>query len=125
MSLGAIALDPTRNAHGDYNLMSLATGAHISRNKWTSLHMTDTAISRVHALELQDGQPLIQEHGFVVEWHPDHHIDDSEYDLGLCSQVISWSTVSMNFKEAMDNPQSGKIPLPAHSTNTTSACQHN
>ena len=29
-SMGAIALDPTGNAQGDYNFLSLATGARIS-----------------------------------------------------------------------------------------------
>ena len=33
-SLGAIALNPTGNAQGDYFFMSLATGARISRHQW-------------------------------------------------------------------------------------------
>ena len=37
-------------------------------------------MQRVHALGIQDGQPLIQKHVLFVEWHPDHPIDDSEYD---------------------------------------------
>jgi len=60
--------------------MSLAMGAHLSHHQRTALPMTDTAIARVHALGIQDGQPLIQEHGFVVDWHPDHPIDDSDWD---------------------------------------------
>jgi len=60
--------------------MSLAMGARLSRHQWTALPMTDTGIARVHALGIQDGQLLIQEHGFVVEWRPDQPIDDSEYD---------------------------------------------
>ena len=79
-SMGAIALGPTGNAQGDYNFMSLATGAKISRHQWTALPMTDTAIARVHALGIQDEQPLIQERGLVVEWRPDHPVDESEYD---------------------------------------------
>jgi len=35
---------------------------------------------KVHALGIQDGQPLIQERGCVVECRPDQPIDDSEYD---------------------------------------------
>ena len=66
-SMGAIALDPTGNAQGDYNFLSLATCARISRHKWTVLPITDTAIARVNALGLEDDQPLIQERGFVVE----------------------------------------------------------
>ena len=42
--------------------------------------MTDTAIARVEALGLDDDQPLIQEHGLVVGWRPDHPIPDNEYD---------------------------------------------
>jgi len=79
-SLGAIALNPTGNAQGDYFFLSLATGAKISRHQWTELPITDTAIARVEAIALNEGQPLIQESGLVVEWRPDQPIDDSEYD---------------------------------------------
>jgi hypothetical protein len=79
-TLGAIALNPTGNAQGDYYFMSLATGHRISRHNWTELPMTDTAIGRVEALGVQDEQPLIQERGLVVEWRPDQLIDDNEYD---------------------------------------------
>ena len=79
-SLGAIALNPTGNAQGDYFFMSLATGAKISRHQWTELPLTDTAIARVEAIALNEGQPLIQECGLVVEWRPNQPIDDSEYD---------------------------------------------
>ena len=79
-SLGAIALNPTGNAQGDYYFLSLASGAKISRHQWTELPMTDTAIARVEALALLEGQPLIQERGLVVEWRPDQEIDESEYD---------------------------------------------
>jgi Zinc knuckle len=79
-TLGAIALTPTGNAQGAYNFLSLATGARISRHNWHLLPITDTAIARVEALALHDGQPLIQDRGLVVEWRPDHPIDDSEYD---------------------------------------------
>lgn len=79
-SLGAIALCPTGNFQGDYYFMSLATGSKISRHQWTPLPMTDTAIARVEAIALNEGQPPLQQQGLVVEWRPDHHIDDSEYD---------------------------------------------
>ena len=78
--MGAIALGPTGNAQGDYRFMSLYSGAKISRHQWTALPMTDTAIARVHALGIEDEQPLIQERGLIVEWRPDHPIDESEYD---------------------------------------------
>jgi hypothetical protein len=79
-SLGAIALTPTGNANGDYNFMSLATGAKIARHRWTVLPMTDTAIARVEALAFNEDQPLLQARGLVVEWRPDQPIDDAEYD---------------------------------------------
>ena len=40
-SLGAIVLDPTGNAQGDYNVVSLATGACLSHHQCTALPMTD------------------------------------------------------------------------------------
>jgi hypothetical protein len=79
-SLGAIALNPTGNAQGDYHFLSLSSGAKISRHQWIMLPMTDTAIARVEALGFADDQPMIQERGLVVEWRPDHTIDESEYD---------------------------------------------
>jgi hypothetical protein len=79
-SLGAIALTPTGNAQGDYWFLSLATGARISRHKWVELPITATAIARVEALAIHEGQPLIQDSGLVVEWRPGQEIDDDEYD---------------------------------------------
>ena len=79
-SLAAIALGPTGNAQIDYHFMSLSSGARISRHQWTELPMTDTASARDNTLNIDDEQPLIQERGLVVEWRPDHPIDDSEYD---------------------------------------------
>ncbi|KAI2506455.1 Reverse transcriptase (RNA-dependent DNA polymerase) [Fragilaria crotonensis] len=79
-SLGAIALCPTGNAQGDYYFMSLATGSRISRHNWTVLPVPDTAIARVKALAMHEGRPLIQDRGLVIEWRPDHPIDDTEYD---------------------------------------------
>jgi hypothetical protein len=61
--------------------MSLATGAKISRHQWHALPITDSAIARVEALALHEQQPLIQDSGLVVEWRPDHPIDDDEYDV--------------------------------------------
>jgi hypothetical protein len=79
-SLGAIALNPTGNAQGDYYFMSLATGARISRHQWTALPLTDTAIARVEAIAQNERQPLIQANGLVVEWRPNQPVDDDEYD---------------------------------------------
>ena len=44
-------------------------------------YLTESAIARVEALALHDKQPLIQASGLVVEWRPDHAIDDDAYDL--------------------------------------------
>ncbi len=82
-SLGAIALTPTGNARGDYYFLSLTTGARIARYQWTKLPITDTAIARVKALALHEGQPLIQDSGLVVEWRPGQAIADEEYDVNF------------------------------------------
>ena len=79
-SLGAIALTPAGNAQGDYYFMSLATGHKVSRHTWTPLPMTDTAIARVEALALHEGQPMLQDRGLVVDWRHDQPIDHTEYD---------------------------------------------
>ena len=60
--------------------MSLATGHKISRHNWTEIPMTDTAIARVEAIAFDEGQPLLQESGLVVEWRHNQDIDDFEYD---------------------------------------------
>ncbi|KAI2490729.1 Reverse transcriptase (RNA-dependent DNA polymerase) [Fragilaria crotonensis] len=79
-TLGAIALTPTGNAHGDYHFLLLASGCRVSRHRWTALPMTDIAIARVEALALHEKQPLIQEDGLVVEWRPNQPVDLDEYD---------------------------------------------
>ena len=79
-TLGAIALTPTGNAQGDYHFLSLSSGSRVARHRWTALPMTDVAIARVEALAILDRQPLIQASGLVVEWRPDHPVDDDEYD---------------------------------------------
>lgn len=79
-TLGAIALTPTGNAQGDYHFLSLSSGSRVARHRWTALPMTDVAIARVEALAAHERQPLIQASGLVVEWRPDHPVDDDEYD---------------------------------------------
>jgi len=44
---GAIALNPTGNARGDYFFMSLTTGHHLLRHQWTLIPMTDAVIAHV------------------------------------------------------------------------------
>ena len=80
-STGAIALTPTGNFNGNYNFMSLVTGALISRHSWTELPISDTAIARVEANAKNENQPLIQDSGLVIKWRPDHPIDDDEDDF--------------------------------------------
>ena len=80
-TFGAIALTPTGNAQGDYFFLSLATGHKISRHNWTEIPMTDTAIARVEALAADEGQPLIQASGLVVEWRHEKDIDPATYDF--------------------------------------------
>ena len=79
-TFGAIVLTPTGNLQGDYYFLSLASGARLSRHRWVSLPIPDTAIARVEALAVLDRQPLLQERGLVVEWRPDQPIDPDEYD---------------------------------------------
>ena len=79
-TFGAICLLPTCNANGDYYFLSFAMGYRVSRHQCQVLPIPDTAIAQVEALVLTQIQPLIQERGLVVEWRPDHPIDDDEYD---------------------------------------------
>ena len=79
-TLGAISLTPTGNAQGDYYFLSLASGHRVSRHRWTSVPIPDTAIARVEALVYSENQPLIQDRGLVIKWRPNHPIDIDEYD---------------------------------------------
>jgi hypothetical protein len=79
-TLGAIAVTPTGNLHGDFHFLSLSSGLRVSRHCWTALPMTDTAITRVEALAKLEDQPITQDAVLVVEWCPDKPIDDDEYD---------------------------------------------
>ena len=101
-SLGAIALSPTGNAQGDYNFMSLATGAKITRHQWTEIPITEATIARVEALAKQDKQPLIQSSGLVVEWRHDMPIDDDIYDVTYDSD-----------DESKDDRNAADVPLDA------------
>ena len=50
-------------------------------HQWQALPIIpDTAIAQVKAIVLPINKPLIQKRGLVVEWRPDHTIDDDEYD---------------------------------------------
>ena len=63
-SIGAIPVNPTGNAQaGSYFFLPLFTAAKIARHHWTAIPISDSTVARVEALELADGQPLIQPHG--------------------------------------------------------------
>ena len=79
-TFGAISLNATGNLGGDYYFLSLASGARVSRHRYHALPIPNTAIARVEALAKSENQPLLQERGLVVEWRPDHPIDEDEYD---------------------------------------------
>jgi hypothetical protein len=79
---------PTGNAQGDYFFLSLSTGARISRHAWTEVPIPDTAIARVEAFAIADGQPLLQERGLVVEWRHDQPINDDAYDADFVPRVV-------------------------------------
>lgn len=86
-SLGAIALHPAENDGGGYYFMSLATGDRIRRTSWTSLPITDLAISRVEAIAKQDGMPLISKSNGVDEHDPNAIVDEDEYDGDYAPQT--------------------------------------
>ena len=104
-SLGAIALMPTGNAQGDYFFLSLSTGARISRHAWTEVPITDTAIARVEALALADGQPLIQERGLVVEWRHDQHIDADAYDADFVPPFVADEVDDLDDYDPVDHTE--------------------
>ena len=62
--------------------MSLVTGERIScaPGFWTELPITDAAIAQVHAIAIEEGQPLLQNKNLIVEWHPKHEVDKDKYD---------------------------------------------
>jgi len=47
---GAIVMNPTGNAQGDYQFMSLTTGKRLSRHQWTEIPMTNAVISAVESI---------------------------------------------------------------------------
>jgi hypothetical protein len=79
-TVGAIALTPTGGRRGEYNFMSLATGANVTSSSWTLLPIPDDTIARVEAIAHKEGQPLIQKQGLVFEWSPGQGMDIDEYD---------------------------------------------
>ena len=63
--------------------MSLKTAQVLTKGpgSWTEVPITDIAIALVEALANQEGQPLLQDSNFLVEWWPNQPFDeDDEYD---------------------------------------------
>jgi hypothetical protein len=78
-SLGAIALNPTGNAQGDYFFMSLATGAKISRHQWTALPSPTWPLLASKPSQKWNTSHSYRSGVFVVEMHPDQPFDADEY----------------------------------------------
>jgi hypothetical protein len=75
---GAIALNPTGDAQGDYYFMSLTTGARLSRHQWTELPITADVIKAVEAIAESQGQPVIQGGCMKFEWRPNTPVNDGD-----------------------------------------------
>jgi len=73
---GAIVLNPTGNAQGDYFFMSLVTGKRLSRHQWTEIPMTNAVISAVEAMAEKEGQPLIKGGVPLFEWRPNASVEE-------------------------------------------------
>ena len=73
---GAIALNPTGNAQGDYHFMSLKTGRRLARRQWTVIPATVDVIDAVEGIAEREGQPLIAGGCPLFEWQPNHTIND-------------------------------------------------
>ncbi|KAG7347353.1 reverse transcriptase RNA-dependent DNA polymerase [Nitzschia inconspicua] len=74
-TIGAIALNHTGNAQGDYHFMSLVTGSRISRAQYTPLPITDEVIAAVEGMAAGQGHPVIGPDGLLFEWRPNHPVD--------------------------------------------------
>ena len=74
---GAIVLNPTGNAQGNYYFISLVTGKRLSRHQWTKILMTNTVISAVkQAMVEKEGQPLIKGGVPLFEWRPNASVEE-------------------------------------------------
>lgn len=79
-TMGAIALNHLGHDSADMQFMSLLTGEVITRTSWEEMPITDLAIARVERLAADEGCPLIQESGLLIEYRPDQPVEDDEYD---------------------------------------------
>jgi hypothetical protein len=79
-TLGAIATNPTGNSSGDHFFMSLESGECIHRRSWTTIPISDAAISRVDAIAADEGMPMVDHNNMINKYDPDDIVDDSAYD---------------------------------------------
>lgn len=77
---GAIALNHTGNAQGDYYFMSLTTGERLHRHKWTELPVTQAVIEAVEGMAEAQGQPRVVGGLLKFEWRPNAPIEDLDED---------------------------------------------
>ena len=105
--------------------VSLASGAHVSWHRYQALPNPNTAIARVEALAKSENQPLLQERGLVVEWRPNHPIDDDEYDRDFLEppepadesfDADDYSDVDadelVDLDDGFDDPPAVTLPVP-------------
>jgi len=94
---GAIVLNPTGNAQGDYFFMSLVTGKRLSRHQWTKIPMTNAVISAVKAMAEKEGQPLIKGGVPLFEWRPNASIEDFlEEDVESADEYENFAEVNFD-----------------------------
>ncbi len=118
-SSGAIVLNHSGNAQGDYYFMSLHTGRRLLRRQWTCLPMPAGVIAAVeHRAELEN-QPLIKGGCLLFEWTPNHPIVDdssSDYDPDTTADddtVVVSNVTGHVFPTFPSPPFSDSTPDPA------------
>ena len=83
-TMGAICLGPTGNQQRSHWFLSLATGAQVSRRKWTQLPMPQEVIHRINELGKQQRMPLTltfgDRHGREIE---DRLVDVADDDSSV------------------------------------------
>ena len=87
---GAIALNPTGNAQGDYYFMSLSTWKRLSRAQWTVLPMPDAVITAVESRAEEEKQPLIVGGCPLFEWRPNNPVQ-----MDAAGEIITIETTTM------------------------------
>ena len=83
-TIGAIVLGPN-NIRGNYNYMSLETGAKINGRVVAELPITDEVIHRVEELGVEQGQPYRKSKMLQYEWRPGFAIDEDDAALNIAS----------------------------------------